>query len=142
MVDNFSLTEVTMKANKHLFNLVGGRVECDSIKFFLKHLSKIQWDDIPEKYRPRLENMAVNEDPHEIYMLQSNIIDSYPKVLEYIENLNGDYEFRDNFRVICDGDPFETIMYSYFLSQGCCGYYDKVVDIDGKTYKIGFNYGH
>lgn len=48
----------------------------------------------------------------------------------------------DNYRFAFKDDPAQ--MEEYFKRQydGCCGFYEKVVRIDGRLALIGCNYGH
>lgn len=50
----------------------------------------------------------------------------------------------DNLRIALVDDVDQMNAYKKQLEQGCCGFYDDYYDspVDGKTYKIGFNYGH
>lgn len=65
------------------------------------------------------------------------------KVFEELIHIahTGDYEYADNFR-ISDGSTFEDALYQVSKHHGCCGFYDSTMVADGKTYKVGFNYGH
>lgn len=51
-------------------------------------------------------------------------------------------EFADNFRFARVGVEDEEFEYSRKAEDGCCGYFDKVVEIKGVEYKVGCNYGH
>jgi len=53
-----------------------------------------------------------------------------------------EYEFMDNFRVSQADDKDSERLYLKRKSEGCCGSYDEEVEIMGKTYKMGFNFGH
>lgn len=70
---------------------------------------------------------------------------NYPEVLkellEIIENSNGEYYFCDNFR-ISNGNKVDELIYETQRISGCCGFYDNTIEVNGVTYKVGFNYGH
>lgn len=53
-----------------------------------------------------------------------------------------EYEYPDNFRFCLVGDDKQMKEYIRRGRDGCCGFYDEEVVIEGKKYKIGFNYGH
>jgi hypothetical protein len=53
-----------------------------------------------------------------------------------------DYCYADNFRVAIVGNKDLEEQYKLLRAEGCCGFYDKIHEIDGVKYKIGFNYGH
>ena len=54
-----------------------------------------------------------------------------------------EYEYNDNYRLALQGDKRSMTKYNLIKSRGCCGYYDeKIKAPSGKTYLIGFNYGH
>ena len=59
--------------------------------------------------------------------------DEYPK-----------YDYADNFRFALKDSEREVRAYEEKQDRGCCGSYDGEVKcpIDGRTYLIGFNYGH
>ena len=52
------------------------------------------------------------------------------------------YENADNYRYCEVGDIEAEKIYESQVEYGCCGFYDSTVVFRGKTYKIGFNYGH
>jgi len=53
-------------------------------------------------------------------------------------------DYTDNFRAACKTDLNQLSLYDQQYNSGCCGFADRieVCPIDGKTYKLGFNYGH
>ena len=67
---------------------------------------------------------------------------------QVIENLNSlmrmdSFENADNPRIAKLTDPEALAAYQKYYDQGCCGFYDKLVeDEEGQLYLIGFNYGH
>lgn len=50
----------------------------------------------------------------------------------------------DNYRVALKGNTAQMRRYRRQQAAGCCGFHDteEVCPIDGKTYLIGFNFGH
>lgn len=52
------------------------------------------------------------------------------------------YEYHDNYRFAQEDNLEQVNRYKRIQGQGCCGYYDEVIPIDGVNYLIGFNYGH
>lgn len=48
----------------------------------------------------------------------------------------------DNYRLAFEGDDEAEGNYLAAQNNGCCGYFDRLVKIDGKLAKIGCNYGH
>lgn len=78
----------------------------------------------------------------------NKLIYSDPKEKTIINNIiskiidDNNYECADNFRYARIGDKFQEHIYQEIQDSGCCGFYDKEIDVDGIKYKIGFNYGH
>ena len=52
------------------------------------------------------------------------------------------YPYSDNFRVALTSDKNEMIEYEESIRKGCCGFFDTVEVLDGKVFRLGFNYGH
>jgi len=50
----------------------------------------------------------------------------------------------DNYRVARVGNTCQERRYRRYLKKGCCGFFDciELCPIDGKPYRLGFNYGH
>lgn len=50
----------------------------------------------------------------------------------------------DNSRVALRGNTSQVRRYNHAKASGCCGFCDvvEVCPVDGKTYLLGFNYGH
>ncbi len=48
----------------------------------------------------------------------------------------------DNIRFAAKDNAVEVAAYESARNHGCCGFYDAETVLDGKTYLIGFNYGH
>lgn len=66
----------------------------------------------------------------------------YGIIRKIIEDSNDYYEYADNFRFAKVGDKYQEYLYKETQDSGCCGFYDRVIDVDGIQYNIGFNYGH
>jgi hypothetical protein len=61
-----------------------------------------------------------------------------------LNELSRDESCVDNYRVAKVGNTCQERRYRRQKNRGCCGFYD-IVDlcpIDGKSYRLGFNYGH
>jgi hypothetical protein len=58
------------------------------------------------------------------------------------EILIGDFECVDNCRIALKSDPKEMADYEAARADGCCGFYDQEILVDGEVYLIGCNYGH
>lgn len=52
------------------------------------------------------------------------------------------YEYSNNFRIAEIGNIEQEKLYSERASKGCCGFYDKIIEVDNKQFKVGFNFGH
>lgn len=52
------------------------------------------------------------------------------------------YDCRDNERFAYLDDPEQVSLYEKYQSQGCCGYHDEPIIVNGRFAKIGCNYGH
>jgi len=84
------------------------------------------------------------------YEILENISGIPVDVLTWIEDYLNDrtesdaYEYSDNVRVAQVGSMEQESKYDEAVSNGCCGFYDETEScpIDGKEYRIGFNYGH
>lgn len=53
-----------------------------------------------------------------------------------------DYEYNNLYRICEVGDKEQEKEYDNIYKSGCCGFFEQLIKIDKKTYKIGFNYGH
>jgi len=58
-----------------------------------------------------------------------------------------EYENADNFRIARASDPEEIKAYELAFLDGCCGFYDTLVMVEGRhggveAFLLGFNYGH
>jgi hypothetical protein len=56
--------------------------------------------------------------------------------------IDKELEYNDNFRFCFLDDPAGRTEYEYRRNQGCCGYFDAEIIVDGRPAKIGCNYGH
>jgi hypothetical protein len=54
----------------------------------------------------------------------------------------GSYQYIDRMRVAEQLDLIQVEKYKETKMLGCCGFYDKRIEANGKTYLFGFNYGH
>jgi hypothetical protein len=52
------------------------------------------------------------------------------------------FEYMDNERFAFTHDPEEMQEYNEKQSQGCCGFFDEKIMVDGRLAMIGCNYGH
>lgn len=84
----------------------------------------------------------LNEINELIYSDKNESKKIYNIINKIIEESNNYYEFADNFRFAQVGNKYQELIYQQLEQQGCCGYYDRIIDVDGIEYKIGFNYGH
>jgi len=48
----------------------------------------------------------------------------------------------DNYRVADASVPSEVEAYEAAAREGCCGFFDGKIEVSGRTFLIGFNYGH
>jgi len=62
--------------------------------------------------------------------------------ISFINSNIGTEYGQDNYRVGVEGDENSMNAYYYFKSQGCCGFDDKTITFNNKTFHIGYNYGH
>lgn len=71
--------------------------------------------------------------------------DGLKKVISQMED-DLDDGCMDNFRIAIVGDEEAEKAYEEAYEEakgnGCCGYEDRIVDVNGRSYKIGCNYGH
>lgn len=58
------------------------------------------------------------------------------------EVLIQDLDCVDNWRVARKDNPEEVRAYETARDDGCCGFYDTEVLVDGVIFMIGCNYGH
>lgn len=130
-----------------MYKLAGGKINAHQITWLSKCLKDIEWDDIKPVYQEILTEICGNERVSKINTLIEMIHDNHPEVSkllnDFINDPNGEvYEYNDNYRLARIDDPFELAVYHYQVGNGCCGYYDDEISIDGVEFKIGFNYGH
>ncbi len=48
----------------------------------------------------------------------------------------------DNFRFAYKGDSKGMEVYNELIDQGCCGFFDQDIIVNGQPAVIGCNYGH
>ena len=48
----------------------------------------------------------------------------------------------DNYRVVLVGNKDAEALYDDAVNNGCCGSEDREVMVNGKLYRIGFNFGN
>ena len=48
----------------------------------------------------------------------------------------------DNYRFTYVDDPIGESLYESISLEGCCGFFDEEIMINGRLAKIGCNYGH
>lgn len=65
-----------------------------------------------------------------------------PEVAALFSDFDAEYECMDNFRAALVGDAEAEAEYDQIKESGCCGRYDQIVEVNGKSWHIGFNYGH
>lgn len=53
-----------------------------------------------------------------------------------------DLEYADNFRAAPVNNPKLWAKYKEAFDEGCCGFFDTSIYIDGVQWDIGCNYGH
>lgn len=58
------------------------------------------------------------------------------------EKNQGGYDYIDNYRVAISGNQEQETRYKEIKSNGCCGFYDNKIMIEGIEFLIGWNYGH
>jgi len=58
------------------------------------------------------------------------------------EILIQDLECVDNCRIARKNDSNEVNAYEEARSEGCCGFFDMEILVDGEVFLIGCNYGH
>jgi hypothetical protein len=71
--------------------------------------------------------------------------DDIPKVVKdrfyaAIQAVNDDCV--DNYRFANDDDRESLGHYDALLLDGCCGFHDETVEVNGVRWYFGFNYGH
>lgn len=65
-----------------------------------------------------------------------------PEVWDRLDEESKDDEYVDNYRAYRIGDEVGEIEYEMARRGGCCGEVDKIVEISGVQYMIGYNYCH
>ena len=53
-----------------------------------------------------------------------------------------DLEYADNYRFAYTDSPEEVAKYEEIQYTGCCGYFDAIIEVNGRRAYIGCNYGH
>lgn len=48
----------------------------------------------------------------------------------------------DNERFAYKDDPLQMAKYQEQVSQGCCGFFDEDIEVNGRAAIIGCNFGH
>lgn len=62
--------------------------------------------------------------------------------IKHIEPILNDHDFDDNHRFAPVNNTEAIKAYEETKTYGCCGYYDEIIEWNGKKYMFGFNYGH
>lgn len=52
----------------------------------------------------------------------------------------GDYSYNGHYR-ISDGNELDNVLYEFMKSKTYSNRYDTTIEIDNKTYRVGFDYG-
>ena len=52
------------------------------------------------------------------------------------------FENADNLRIAEANNPADMYHYEEARKQGCCGFHDATITTKGRTFMVGFNYGH
>jgi hypothetical protein len=52
------------------------------------------------------------------------------------------YDYTDNFRIAEQGNLEQELLYKQAQKKGCCGFYDEIIEVEGRQFLVGFNYGH
>jgi hypothetical protein len=63
-------------------------------------------------------------------------------LIEYLGTILDNYDFDDNYRFAPVNNKEALKIYNDTKSSGCCGYYDEIIEWNGKKYHFGFNWGH
>lgn len=48
----------------------------------------------------------------------------------------------DNYRFAYEDDSASVTVYEQIMSEGCCGFFDKLIMVAGRLATIGCNFGH
>lgn len=64
------------------------------------------------------------------------------EICSIIESEEFSHENIDNFRACLVGDAVGEKEFQEMADSGCCGSFEKTIELDGLQYKVGFNYGH
>ena len=138
-----------MKLKKYLYNYahsIGASSPNNNFKDFVRSLQNYKVEDFTEEELVSICNIVKKGLKSDFGVATYEYFESTygdSKVLEtlYAVAENGDYDYADNFR-ISDGSALEDALYFVAQFHGCCGYHDTTLNVDGKEYKVGFNYGH
>lgn len=63
-------------------------------------------------------------------------------MMNFVNGSNENYYYIDNIRIARVDSKEQMASYTRLVSEGCCGYFDEIVNVDNVRYKVGFNYGH
>lgn len=129
--DSFLIVEFNLKENlKYPILIIKNYLEAEDLINNLKDDLLVQ----KNKFEKRIESflkVIFNKKTDEI------IEEKIKKIV-----LDGDYENADNFRYAEIGNDLQELIYKEKKRDGCCGYYDEVITVEGIDYIVGFNYGH
>jgi hypothetical protein len=64
------------------------------------------------------------------------------RTFEEINSSHAHDEYPDNLRCAKASSQEEVIEYFRRAKNGCCGFFDEEIEVDGEKFLIGFNYGH
>jgi hypothetical protein len=100
------------------------------ISYDLRKINLVNFN-IPAAYTDTSEYSLVFIFPEDVEEIQA-----------FIDNEIKDLECVDNIRVALSSNPESVLLYEEARGNGCCGYMDKELVINNKTYLVGCNYGH
>lgn len=64
------------------------------------------------------------------------------KYLPQLQHILMEHEYNDNYRFAPIDDAEAVKEYHRQAEKGCCGSYDEQMEIDGRLFLFGFNWGH
>lgn len=135
-----------MNVRKKMYELSGGKINSQRITSLSKCLRELEWDNLTPEYQQLITEICGEKGTGKIHNLIEAIHDNHPEMVRKINDIicdpKKDYDYSDNERIARTDNPLEMAVYEYQFKNGCCGYYDKTVTLNGVEYKIGFNYGH
>jgi hypothetical protein len=82
------------------------------------------------------------DEDHMLVIDNSKSFETESEAGDWMDNYLKDENCKDNYRFAFADNYWEMVYYEAQQDDGCCGYFDKKILVQGRPAWIGCNYGH